>query len=167
MGLGPLHDLAELLPVINILELHQFDGRASDDETVVFFVTDLVEGAVEGKQMILGRMGGFVGFGLHKVDFNLKRSVGQAAQDLSLGHDLERHEVEQADAQRTDILGERTVLGHNKYIFAFQHSACRKAVGNFDRHKQAPVFFLPFIITNPVQRDKGKSNGADGFPSAP
>ena len=66
-------------------------------------------------------MGGLVGFGLHQVDLDLQRRVGQAAQDLGFGDDLERHQIEQRDAQRTDVLRECAVLGHDKYIFTFQH----------------------------------------------
>ena len=86
--------------------------------------------------MILGRVGGFVGLGLYEVDLNLKGRVGQTAQDLRLGRDLEGHEVEQADAQGTDVLRDGAALGHDEYILGFEDSSGGQAVSDFNGHRE-------------------------------
>ena len=53
VGLAPLHYLAQLFPVFNLLELHLLNGRARDDQSVKLSVLDLVEGLVK-RQHVLG-----------------------------------------------------------------------------------------------------------------
>ena len=45
---GPVHDLAELTPVVHRFKVHDLHGGTGDDEAVVILVLDLVEGGVEG-----------------------------------------------------------------------------------------------------------------------
>ena len=51
--LAPLHDLAQLVPVFHVAEVQVFDRCAGDNHAVIGAVFDLVEGAIEGAQMIL------------------------------------------------------------------------------------------------------------------
>ena len=94
----PFHDFNQLVPVLDLLERHQLDRCAGDDKTVVFLVANVVKGLVERQKMILGRVFGVIGLGLNEVDLDLNGRVGQAAQDLRLGHDLERHQIKNGDA---------------------------------------------------------------------
>ena len=48
VGLGPVHDLAELAPVVHRFKVHDLHGGTGDDEAVVILVLDLVEGGIEG-----------------------------------------------------------------------------------------------------------------------
>ena len=66
-----------------------------------------------------------IGLCLDQVDFNLDRRIGQAAQNLRFCYNFERHQIEQRNPQRTDVLRGGAVLGHNEYVFAFQYSARR------------------------------------------
>ena len=43
MGLAPLHDPGQLLPVIDLLKLHQLHRCAGDDHSVEMFLLDLRE----------------------------------------------------------------------------------------------------------------------------
>ena len=54
MAFGPLHDLAELLPVLHLLEGQVLHRRAGDDEAVEVPAAHVVEVAVEGEHMLLG-----------------------------------------------------------------------------------------------------------------
>lgn len=88
--------------------------------------------------MILGRVFGVIGLCLDQINLDLDRRIGQAAQDLRFRYDFERHQIEQRNAQRTDVLCGSAVLGHDEYVFAFQYGARRQTVGYFDRQADTP-----------------------------
>ena len=89
-----------------------------------------------------------IGLGLDEVDLDLNGRVGQAAQDLRLGHDLERHQIENGDAERTNTLGRRAVFGHNEDIFALENRTRRQAVGNFYRQEKHLFRMIMVSIDN-------------------
>ena len=61
MGLAPLHDLAEFLPVVHIFKFHQFHRRTGDHHTVKFPILQFLKALVEGQQMLLSHIFGLVG----------------------------------------------------------------------------------------------------------
>ena len=142
MGFGPFHDLRQLVPVIHLLEVHFLDRSTGDDKTVIVIVLDFIKGGIELEQMILRRVGGLIGAGLHQIHLDLKRSVGKAAQDLRFSSDFGRHEIEQGDAQRTNILCHRAVLRHYKNVLALKNCAGRQTVLYFNRHEKRLLFQL-------------------------
>ena len=108
--LGPFDDLAELLPVVHVLEGHLLHGRPGDDEAVVVLVAEAVEGVVELHQVVLRDVRGRVGRDAHEVAAHLQRRLGDEAQELRLGLDLGGHEVEDDDPKRADLLGGSDLL---------------------------------------------------------
>ena len=62
MRLAPLHDLRQLVPVIDFLKLHIFYRCPGDDHTIKFLTADLIERHIEFIQMtgrgILGNVRG-------------------------------------------------------------------------------------------------------------
>ena len=137
-GLGvrlrPIHDLREFLPIIHFLERHLLHGRAGDDETVEFFVLDLIEGGVVIQQMFRVCVLGFVGGGVQECDLHLKRRVGKQPQDLRFGGDLGRHEVQDRNTQGADVLMQRTVFVHDEDIFVLEGFPGGKGGRDFYRH---------------------------------
>lgn len=93
MRFGPLENLAELRPVINIFELHFFYRSAGDDHAVVVLVADIVQGNVERLEVLARHVRGLMADGLEKVNLDLKGRVGELAQDLRFGLNLGGHEV--------------------------------------------------------------------------
>ena len=134
VGGGPLHDAAQLVPVVDVLELVQLDGRAGDDHAVVAVIFDLVERAIERLQVLLGDVARLMRDGVQQLHLDLQRGVGQLAHDLSLGLDLLRHEVEQQHAQRADVLMHGSMLGHDEDVLAFQLLGRGQLVGDPDWH---------------------------------
>ena len=108
--LGPVDDLAELLPVVHVLKGHLLHGRTGDDEAVIVLVAEAVEGVVELHQMVLRDVRGRVGRDAHEVAAHLQRRLGDEAQELRLGLDLGGHEVEDDDPKRADLLGGSDLL---------------------------------------------------------
>ena len=131
---GPIHDLAELGPVVDLLERHLLHRRARDDQAVVMDVADVVECAVERLQVAGAYVRGLVRFGAQQVHLHLQRRVGELAHDLRLGGNLGGHEVEDEHAQRTDVLVQRAVLGHDKDVLALELRSGREGVGNTNGH---------------------------------
>ena len=97
-------------------------------------VADVVERAVERLQVTGAHVRGLVRLGTQQVHLHLQRRVGELAHDLRLGGDLGGHEVEDEHAQRTDVLVQRAVLGHDKDVLALELRGGREGVGDANGH---------------------------------
>ena len=134
MLLAPVHDLAELVPVVNVLVLQVLHGRAGDDEAVVVLVAEGVERVVELDEVVLGDVGGLVGGDAHEVAAHLQRGLGDEAQDLGLGLDLGGHEVEDRHAQGTNLLVAGHLLLKGEDALLLEDGLGGQAVGDVDGH---------------------------------
>ncbi len=104
IGLAPGEDFAELGPVVDLLILHLLYRRACDDQAVEAALPQLVKGIVKLHQVGGRHIGRLVGAHPHEGDIELEGGVGQHAQQLQLRLLLGRHQVQDADLQRTDVL---------------------------------------------------------------
>ena len=138
VGLAPLHDLAQLRPVVHRLKLHQLHRRAGDDHAVEFAILQVIKGLVEGQKMLLGHILGLVGGHHHQLQMHLQGRVAKKTAQLGLGDDLGGHQVQQDDLQRTDLLGLRPGLGHDKDVFLFQGLRGGEVIGDLNGHKRPP-----------------------------
>ena len=138
MGLAPLHDLAQLRPVVHFLEGHLLHRRAGDDHAVEFAVLDLIKGLVEGQQVLLGDVLGLVGGGVHQFQLHLQGRIAQKAGQLGLGGDLGGHEVQQQQLQRTDVLGGGSLPGHDENILLLQRFSGGQVIGDPNGHGGPP-----------------------------
>jgi hypothetical protein len=134
VGLGPLHNAAQLRPVVHFLKLHQLHRRAGDDQAVKGAVGHLVEGFVKGEHMLLGCVFGYMAAGGDQLQVDLQGRVSQNPGQLGLGVHLGGHQVQKQDLQRPDILGDGPGLGHDEDIFLCQRAGGRQLVGNFNGH---------------------------------
>ena len=71
--LRPVDDPAELVPVVDVLELHLLDRRAGDDEAVVVVVLERVEGVVELDQVVGAHVRRLMAAHAHEVAAHLQR----------------------------------------------------------------------------------------------
>ena len=117
VSFAPLHYLAKLIPIFDLLERHLLNGRARYYHSVEVAVLDLIEGLVESKHMLGGGVSRFMGSGLQKLKLHLQGGVTYKSCYLCLGGYLLRHEIEHEYFERTDVLGNCAGLGHNEYIF--------------------------------------------------
>ena len=135
MGLGPLHDFAQLIPVVHLGEVQILHRSAGDDHTVIAPVTDLVKGGIKGGQMVLVGVVGLIAGGAQQLHRHLKRGVGELAQDLGFGYDLRGHQVQNEHIQWTDVLVHGPVFCHDEDILAFQRRTGGKGVWDLDGHR--------------------------------
>ncbi len=134
--LGPFHDFCQLRPVVDVLKRHLLHRSAGNNEAVIARIADVIKRLIEFEQMVRRRVGRLVGRGLNQVDFNLNRRVGQTAQNLRFRHDFGRHQIEQPDPKRTNVLCRRPVVRHDENIFALQYGAGGQAVFYDNRHRK-------------------------------
>ena len=90
---APIHDLGELMPIRNVFEVKQFDGRPGDYESVILLSTNVLEGAVELRQVVLRSVGWGIGLCIYEVDLDLQRSIAEQTKQLRFGDVLDGHEV--------------------------------------------------------------------------
>ena len=110
VALGPLHDSAQLLPVLHLLEGQVLHRRAGDDHAVVVVLPHVVKVAVEGQHVLLGRILGYMVPGGDELQLHLQGGVAQQAAELGFRGDLGGHQVQQQNFQRPDILGVMTKM---------------------------------------------------------
>ena len=146
MSFGPLHDLHHFRPVVDFFKRHALNGSAGDDKTVVIIVTDLIEGLIKFKKMVSRCILGDMRCGLNQIDLDLKRRVGQTAEQLRFRRDFGRHQIEQTDFQRTDVLCHGTVLCHHEYVFALQNGTGGETVFDFDWHNILNSFIFILLL---------------------
>ena len=118
--LGVVHDPAKLVPIVHGLIVQILNGGAGDDHAVKTLVPDLIKGLVKSLHVLGCGVGRAMSGSLQKGDLHLQRAVCQQAGQLGLCHDLGRHQVEDQDAQRADVLAHRALLMHDKDIFLLQ-----------------------------------------------
>ena len=134
MGLAPLHNLSQLLPVIHLLKGQVFHRCAGDDHAVEFPILQLIEGLVEGQQMLLRRILGSVAGHHHQLQMHLQGGVAQNPAQLGLCDDFCGHQVQQHDFQRPDMLGLGPGLLHDENVLFFQGLRRREIVGYLNWH---------------------------------
>ena len=85
--------------------------------------------------MVLISMLGLIAGRAQQLYLDLKRGVGELAQDLGLGDDLGGHQIQDQHAQRADVLVHGPVFGHDKDVLLFQNSPGRKGIWDPDGHE--------------------------------
>ena len=79
-------------------------------------------------------MGRRVAGRLHQGHVHLNGGIGQQAGDLGLGGDLGRHQVEDEDLQRADVLGKGALTVHDEDIFVVEGVVSGQGLGDDQRH---------------------------------
>ncbi len=130
----PVHDAAELVPVVNVFKFQQLNRGAGNNQTVKMLVLDVLERAIEGLQMAGRDMRSLVALGAQQVDLDLQRRVGKLAHDLRLGSHLGGHEVQDEHTQGTNVLVKGAELRHHKDVLALEDFGRGQRIGDSDRH---------------------------------
>ena len=70
--------------------------------------------------MFFAGVGGLMGAGLQQFQFYLQRSIPQQTGQLGFRINLGRHQVQNQNLKRSDVLGHGTGIRHNEYILCGQ-----------------------------------------------
>ena len=147
VSLAPAHDVAQLFPVVHLLEVQLLHGGASDDHAVEVAVFYRLEVGVEGFQMLLRGVFRLMADGAQQLNFNLKWCVGELAQNLSFSGHFGGHQIKKQKLQRTDVLADGAMLGHDKDVFALENFGCGQLVGNSDGHVKSFCRFTGALLS--------------------
>ena len=134
MGLGPVHDLTQLVPIGDLLERQMLDRGAGDDQPVEFLIPHLLEGAVEGFHMGGGGVACLVFRHADQMQVDLQWRGPDQPRKLGFGLDFLRHQVEQRNLQRPDILPRRPFGRHHHDAFVPQNVEGGQGGGQGDGH---------------------------------
>ena len=115
-----------------------------DDHAVELFASEVVVRAVEHHHVLDGRVLRCVTLQLHKRDVELQRGVRQQAYQVGLRRNLQRHQVQDDDAQRADVLTVGACFVHHEDVFPLQQFYGGKLVG----YSQWHVAFSFSLITS-------------------
>ena len=127
---APLHHPAQLLPVIDLLKGHLLHRSAGYDKSVVIFILYVIKGFVKGYHVLPGGMLGHSAADGDKLHVDLQRGIAQQTCKLRFGSNFGGHQIQNKNAQRTDILSCRALVVHNKNIFICQNPDSRQIAGD-------------------------------------
>ena len=105
--------------------LHRSTGN---DHAVELLIAHLGKVAVEHHHMLYRRVLRGMTLQFHETDLQLQRCIGQQTDQVCLGRDLQRHQVQNHDAQGTDVLGVCPGIVHDEYILLLQEIDGRQSV---------------------------------------
>ena len=71
VGFGPVHDPAQLFPVVHLFKVQVFHRSTGNHQTVIILVLDLIKGGVEGVQVAGVYVLGIVAHRLKQIHLNL------------------------------------------------------------------------------------------------
>ncbi len=148
MGLGPLHDLAELRPVVDLIVGELLHRRPGDDQAIEVPVFDLIEAVVKLVQMVVGGVHCLVGGDAQKRNVQLERGIAQHSEELKLRILLLWHQVQDTDLKRTDVLMGCPVLVHEEQVLVLENLPHGEIILDFDWHFASPSFCFVFWYNN-------------------
>ena len=119
MSLGPVENLREFVPIGDVLERQGLNRRTGNDEAVKLAILNLIPGMVEGDEVILRRVARHMAADAHQSQLHLQRRRADKAGDLGFSLDLVRHQIEQRNPHRANIL--TRCDGFIEHLHAFTH----------------------------------------------
>ena len=118
IGLGPIYDFNHLIPIGDIGKIQMLNWGASDDQPIKFFIFDCAEGLVEFFHVV--GCGVFCLMFSHAQErqFNLQRCGTNQPGKLIFCLDFKWHEIEQRNAQWSDVLTVGMAGIHHHYTLS-------------------------------------------------
>ena len=129
MGAGPVKNLLELIPVRNLLKLHLLQRGTGHNESVKLLVTHALKSLIEYLHMLYWGILGGMAAQFHQLELNLQRRVGEQTYQVCLCGNLDGHQVEHHNSQRTDVLTGGAAGIHDKDILPFENLYRRQFIG--------------------------------------
>ena len=116
----PVENLRNFIPVVHLFVFQMFHRRPCDNHAIELFILHQLKVPVKGFHVLNGRILGSVPLHLHESDFNLQRRIGKQANQVCFSRNLQRHQIQDNDAQRTYVLRGSPRIVYDKDIFLFQ-----------------------------------------------
>ena len=121
VGLCPLHDRADLLPVVHIFKCQMLYRSTCDNAAIVILILNFGKSPIKCGKMILRRvLADMTGY-MQKFNIHLQRRVAEQPQELTFRFNFFRHQIQHQHSQRANVLMSRTVAVHDKNILLGQN----------------------------------------------
>ena len=129
MRTRPRKDFRDFPPVADILIFQLLHRRAGDYHAVVLLLTHLAKVEIEHHHVLDRRILRRMTTELHKADLQLEGGIRQQTDKVGLCRNLQRHQVENGNLQRTDVLRMGAGIIHHEDVLLLQQVYGRKPVG--------------------------------------
>ena len=116
----PVENLRNFIPVVHLFVFQMFHRRPCDNHSIKLFILHQLKVPVKGFHVFNGGILVCVAFHLHESDFNLQRRIGKQANQVCFSRDFQRHQVQNDNAQRTDVLRGSPRIVYDEDVFLFQ-----------------------------------------------
>ena len=120
MRTRPIEYFHYFIPIGHFFEIQLFYRGTGDNHTVVLLTTHFFKVSIECPHVFYRRILRCMTLDFHERDFHLKRCIGEQTHKIRLCGNLQRHQVQDNDAQRTDVLLRGAGVVKDKYILFFQ-----------------------------------------------
>ena len=102
----------------------------------------LIERPVELREIVHRRVARRIALRIDEIHLDLQRAVAEQPQELRLRDVLDRHEIQDEDFERTDVLCIRPVRIHDEDILPLEDMGGRQVVRYLDWHENTS-FHMP------------------------
>ncbi len=134
MGLRPVENTLHFVPIGDFLEFETLDRSTRDDKAVEALLPHIFPRLIEGQHVIGRRMARHMVGNPNEGQLHLQRCCAEKTRNLRLGGDLVRHQIEETDLQRTNILTNGICFAHDHNALGLENTGCWQIVRNFNRH---------------------------------
>ena len=131
----PVHNFFQFVPIVDLLKFEVFHGSAGNNHSVITVAAEFVECFIKFQQMIAADMRARMSSGAHKINVKLKRRLGKKPQKLSFRLDFFRHQIQNYQPQRANLLFFCIFVFQRKNSFRTENFARGQSGRYFDRHK--------------------------------
>ena len=121
MGTGPVEDFLDLIPIGHLLKVECLYRGSRDDHTVELLLAHHLKIAIEHHHVLYRRILGGMTAELHETDLQLQGGIGKQTDQIGLRRYLQGHQVQDDDAQGTDILCGCPGIVHDKDILVLEN----------------------------------------------
>ena len=129
MSACPVKNLLEFIPVRHLLKLHLLQRSTGHNKSVKLLVSHALKSLIEHLHVLHRGVLGSMAAQLHQLELNLQRRVGEQTYQVRLSSNLDGHQVEHHNSQRTDVLTGGAAGIHDKDILPFQDLYRRQFIG--------------------------------------
>ena len=104
MGMCPVEHFRDFFPIVHILKRHLFYRCTGDNHPIELLILQYIEVMIERLHVLYRCILRGMTLEFHESHFDLKRRIREETYQVCLGGNLDRHQVEDHNLQRTNVL---------------------------------------------------------------
>ena len=104
MGMCPVEHFRDFFPIVHVLIRHLLYRSTCNNHTIELLFFQNIEVVIERLHVFYRCILRSMALELHEGNFQLKRRIREQTNKVGLGRNLNRHQIEDDNLQRTDVL---------------------------------------------------------------